>query len=74
MQVLKQATNERLDALKMGNVAREINAVSAKRLAELLKEIEEMLKVVEAKKTLHIRLTQEERAAWILFGRKEKKE
>ena len=54
----------------MSKVAACINETAAKRLAELLNEIEEKLKVVEAKKTLHIRLTQEERAVWILFGKK----
>ena len=70
MQVLEKPTNERLETVQMSKVAACINETAAKRLAELLNEIEEKLKVVEATKTLHIRLTQEERAVWILFGKK----
>lgn len=70
MTALKKPTNERLETVQMSKTAACISEIAAKRLVELLGEIEEKLKVVEAKKTLHIRLTQEERAVWILFGKK----
>lgn len=70
MQALKKPMNERLEVLQMNNVATVLNATAAKKLEGLLREINDTLKRVEAKKTLHLRLTQEERAVWILFGKK----
>lgn len=70
MTAVKKPTNERLEVLQMNNVATVLNATAAKKLEGLLREINDTLKRVEAKKTLHLRLTQEERAVWILFGKK----
>lgn len=48
--------------------------IAGRNIAKAFEEIKEQLKRIESKKTLGIRLTKEERAIWLLYGVKTKKE